>query len=448
MHKLFVLSTLVAGALALTRDQLLAVFPSADGLTGSSAELPRFDLTIVQNSSHALFVVNATDTAPSSIGWLGTGHGTAMSNADFFVSWPTISSNSVNWTISHRLPNTQAPGGHGMPMLASEDASTGSAAFLTLVPALTTSEADSPFSSVAWVGALQPGSSYPAPEGVAANLAAEQTSFVYASSTTSPGSADEGEARIGMHDQPHGTTSLDLASAINAEQDEGVVNQVGGNSRSSRDKMLIAHATLGSLALALITPAAVLLARLGRSIRWFPSHAALNSLSLLLIIIAFALGVSQAGGSFDDFHKRLGLALFLLFLVQPVLGLLGHAYSKPAPLTSAHPSLTRPLPSPVRALHVLLGVTIVTLGYTQIASGINVEWTRGSDARGEVPGAVRVVFWVLVGLEIAAYIAGWAWGAMTKEDPERRGWVRRRSEASSAGDSNGEKPRRGHAVVV
>lgn len=66
-----------------------------------------------------------------------------------------------------------------------------------------------------------------------------------------------------------------------------------------------ATATLGSLALLIFTPSAILVARLGRdSFRWFPPHWMLNLFSTVLVIVTFALGVNYGGGEFDDFHKR------------------------------------------------------------------------------------------------------------------------------------------------
>ncbi|GAA5906461.1 hypothetical protein JCM6882_004442 [Rhodosporidiobolus microsporus] len=447
---IFALASSVAG---LTSDQLRLAFPGATQLTGSSIQLPSFELTVVKNSSHALFVVNATSASPSNVGWLGVGHGTAMRNADFVLAWPTISSSSVEWTISHRLPNAKAPSSHGAPAIASTAAGTDTAAFYALVPQLTTSESGLAYAAVAWMRAVEVGEGYPAPQGgqdpsLAATSGSE--SFIYASATISPGTADEDEATFEQHNQPRGTISLDLNTAIaldsESDGDEssgggsgGVVSgSSSGTARSTNDKKLIAHATLGSLALLLFTPLAILSARLGRGRKWFPSHIGLNMTAVVFIVIAFALGVNVAGGQFDDFHKRLGLALFLLFLLQPLLGLLAHSYSLPSPLTSSvHPSLHGGLPSPLRALHILTGLTIVGLGYAQVASGIYKEWPRESDAMTAVPMGVKAVFWVLLGVEVAAYVGSWAWGAATRgRAVEREGWERRPSTVAG-GSGNG-----------
>ncbi|GAA6035792.1 hypothetical protein JCM8097_005704 [Rhodosporidiobolus ruineniae] len=414
---------------ALTASQLSAVFSNTTGLSGTSTQLPSFDLTVVTNSTHALFVVNLTSTSPESVGWIGIGHGSAMANADFLVAWPTVSSSStVNWALSHRLPNSAAPQSHAEPEVASTTAGSSTDAYYTLVPALSTSEVADPSTSVAWLRPLVPPSGYPASPGRDANLQqAGENQFIYASSSRNPGTSDEGSAELEQHDQPHGTTTLSLAALANL--DAGDPSSAGDSSssvvgssssqrgRTTNDKKLIAHATLGSLAVLLFSPLAILLARLGRDrFAWLPSHYLLNGLAVVLVIVAFALGTDVAGGEWDDFHKRLGLALLLLFLLQPLLGALSHFLSPASPLTSSRPSaVLAPRLSPLRAIHILLGVVTVALGWTQVASGIYREWPKSSDAQSKVPKGVKVVFWLLVGIGIAAYFGVWAWQVVRRK---------------------------------
>ncbi|GAA5994551.1 cytochrome b561 domain-containing protein [Rhodotorula paludigena] len=420
------LSLLCTCTHALTGDQVRSVFPSSfQDLHGETVELPSFDLTVLHDADRVLFVVNATDTPPSQIGWFGTGAGSHMADADFLLAWPTISGSSVNWTLSHRLPNTAAPEGHGLPSVASGDPSTSTTAFYTLVPELTTTEASSPYSAVAWTRARSPGSSYPTASGVATTqLGDAQTSFIYGSSSENPGNADE-TAPVRRHNQPMGATTINFQQAVALDDLDGGAVSRSSAGRTARDKGLIAHATLGSLALLIFTPSAILLARLGRdSFRWFPPHWMLNLFSTVLVIVTFALGVKYGGGEFDDFHKRLGLALFLLVLVQALLGFLAHRTMptlltsscpsfRSAPADPAHPRRIRtPLP---RISHILVGLVTVALGWTQLASGIDGEWQSGSDAQSAVPRGVWIVFWALVALWIAAYLAAWVWGVVGKK---------------------------------
>ncbi|BGP47450.1 hypothetical protein JCM10450v2_003302 [Rhodotorula kratochvilovae] len=412
-------------AQALTSEQAAAFFSTstAGDLRGDTVQLPRFDLSLVQNSTHALFVVNATSTAPSDVGWLGTGRGTSMNDADFLIAWPVVSGSSVAWTLSHRLPS----GGHTMPQ------STGSTNdFYTLVPELTTGDASSPFSAVAFSRLRDPGASYPTQSGVTpAALEDASTSFIYASSSSKPSGTDEG-ARIGQHNQPMGTTSLGLSKAFivgaaSAGQDQTNGAQRAGQGRSSKVKTFTAHATLGSLAFLVFMPLAILTARAGRDrFGWFPAHAALNAFAAILVVICFALGTHEAGGAFNDFHRRLGLALLILVLLQALLGYGAHL-TRSTPLTSSRPSLLLHADSPApartrthgvpRLAHVLLGLTLVALGWAQVASGLYLEWPRfvsGAGLEGPVPRGVKVVFLVLVGVWIATYLGAWVAGPLRK----------------------------------
>ena len=64
-------------------------------------------------------------------------------------------------------------------------------------------------------------------------------------------------------------------------------------------------AVLGSLAFLVRTPAAVLIARFGRDrISWFPPHWVLNLLSVILVIVTFALGTHARGNGWSTTHER------------------------------------------------------------------------------------------------------------------------------------------------
>ncbi|BGO98767.1 hypothetical protein NBRC10513v2_003162 [Rhodotorula toruloides] len=413
-----VLALAAAFATALTGPEVVAVFPSSSSsLKGGTISLPRFDLSIISNGTHALYVANASSTSPTSVGWLGVGHGTAMGDADFLLAWPTVSGSSVNWTLSHRLPNSNALGGHAMPVLASSSAGTSTSTFYTLVPALTTSDSSSPFSSVAFTRLVDPGSTYPTAQGVTnAPLGSGTLDLIYASSSRNPGTPNEGQATFSQHNQPTGVTSLDMSAAYavaaNATSTPPPQTQQAPPPSAAarrRRRIFIAHAALGGLAFAIIVPLAILTARFGRErFAWLPPHAALQLLAASMVITTFALAVSQTGNLFADLHQRLGLVLFLLVVLQLLLGYLAH-FTLPSALTSCSPSLSRPRPSFARAIHILLGLTILALGWVQIHTGIKKggEWYRATLGMEEVPRAVRGVFWTLVGLFVLAYVGEW-----------------------------------------
>ncbi|BGP24052.1 proteophosphoglycan ppg4 [Rhodotorula toruloides] len=220
-----------------------------------------------------------------------------------------------------------------------------------------------------------------------------------------------------------------LAAVVRAAGEEKPDSGPGHWSRN--DKILIAHAVFGTLAIVLLTPTALLIARIGRGKRWFAGHATLNGLFVVFIIIAFALGVTVVEGEFgQDFHHSLGLALFVLVLVQSILGIIGHFWARPSPLTSAAPSWGLPRPNPIRILHILLGLTIVGLGYTQVINGMYIEWPKKSDAGTATPFGVKVVFWILFALFIATYGTTWIVQAIRGRGREGR------TSLSSAASSN------------
>ena len=52
-----------------------------------------------------------------------------------------------------------------------------------------------------------------------------------------------------------------------------------------------------------------------------------------------------------------------------------------------------------------MGSATIAILYAQIVTGFD-EWDEASDAGTTVPKGVRVVFWILLGIEVAAYLAG------------------------------------------
>lgn len=86
---------------------------------------------------------------------------------------------------------------------------------------------------------------------------------------------------------------------------------------TSRDKILVIHAGLASLAFLIVMPVAILIPRYLRHLAWFRWHAALQSLALLLVIIVFATGFFATGTPhLQDGHTRFGTGLFAVLLVQ------------------------------------------------------------------------------------------------------------------------------------
>lgn len=163
-------------------------------------------------------------------------------------------------------------------------------------------------------------------------------------------------------------------------------------------------AVFGSLAGLVLIPAAVLIARLRRQSSWWCKvHILLNAIAVLFIILAFGLGMgsvstgdegTQFSGEGSDLHHQLGLAIFILVILQASLGLYARVNTKRAQSGK----------SPIRIAHIGSGVCTVALLYWLIWNGIHTEWVGMSTDGSSAPESVQVIFWVLVAIPLAAYL--------------------------------------------
>ncbi|KAJ7144810.1 hypothetical protein C8R43DRAFT_565250 [Mycena crocata] len=183
------------------------------------------------------------------------------------------------------------------------------------------------------------------------------------------------------------------------------------------DTMIIAHAVIASTATLITAPAAILVGRYFRTRRWwFKTHLILQTLTAVFIITNVSVGLIAvaSGGNGDqltgpkkDPHHDLGLAIILLFLLQFILGVVSHyTHSEGLVQRGAFPTLTTPK-SPLRHLHVVLGIVMTGLLYAGVKTGMD-EWDAVSDMHTLVPKGIVVAYWVIFGLEVAAYFFGWA----------------------------------------
>lgn len=214
-------------------------------------------------------------------------------------------------------------------------------------------------------------------------------------------------------------------------------------------------AAFACIAVLITLPIALLTARLFRNNpSWIRTHLFLNTATAILLIVAFALGIAsilvgsddgdvQLTGDEADVHHTLGLAVFVLFMVQVVIGFGAHYWkrgrkrgddirggARPLPegsdtigdkqekqlaattLSSAsslsqHPEPTRSRSrqkSPLRWIHISLGILLVGLLYWQTWNGLDTEWAAMSSDGGDVPEVVKVLFWVLVAVPVAVWV--------------------------------------------
>ncbi|KAG8793633.1 hypothetical protein FRC16_010874 [Serendipita sp. 398] len=187
----------------------------------------------------------------------------------------------------------------------------------------------------------------------------------------------------------------------------------GGSSGSSSSssplthyqKVFAAHGILMTLAFLVFLPFGALQARLLRtSVEgkwWFGAHWIIQwPLTAILIIVGFALAVDEVGdlrtGHLNSTHKKWGLVIVLLYVVQCMLGGVIHHF-KPARATG------RP---PQNYFHAILGITIIALSFWQVHTGFDIEW----ESIGGEPVSKSIRAWWTAWIVIIPlmYVAGLA----------------------------------------
>jgi cytochrome b561 len=160
------------------------------------------------------------------------------------------------------------------------------------------------------------------------------------------------------------------------------------------NKGVMAHLIFMVLTFLVLVPAAILIARFGRTyFNWFPHHRNIQLLAVVFIVIGFALGVSAAKPSplNEETHYQVGVAVFILFFFQVILGLITHEYKK------------RSGKRWLGYVHAPLGLIIFGLAVWNMETGWNI-W-----ASGYVAGAApRDVIYAWMGLLVLLYLIGLA----------------------------------------
>lgn len=190
------------------------------------------------------------------------------------------------------------------------------------------------------------------------------------------------------------------------------------------DKVIVVHAIFASIAVLGTAPAAILLGRyLRHNSRWFAYHRLLNIATVLLIILAFGLGTAavnsqgagtQFSGPQHDLHHDLGLTMFLLVLLEGLLGVVAH---------SVKPFRTILEKSIVRWGHIIFGIIVMGLLITESWVGFD-EWNSMQSTGTYTPDGVRYIFVLIASAEVAAYLypAGREFLFKTIGDDQRGPW--------------------------
>ncbi|KAF2621252.1 iron reductase domain protein [Macroventuria anomochaeta] len=206
----------------------------------------------------------------------------------------------------------------------------------------------------------------------------------------------------------------------------------GGGGSSQRRTMLITHGVLASLAFVILFPAGAIAIRLASfpGVVWF--HAAFQVFAYLVYIAAFGLGVYIASGMemLDHYHPIIGIVVFILVFLQPILGFMHHALFKKYQ--------SRTLWS---YLHIWVGRIAVTLGI--INGGLGLQWadSMNMSSRGGIIAyaVIAVAVWLAW---VAAMVIGERRRARKLADAppkyaqRERGGSRRRSTTGDDTDSS------------
>lgn len=179
------------------------------------------------------------------------------------------------------------------------------------------------------------------------------------------------------------------SGVINYDRDfETVPNPAPVNSKTAQkngmpSSVLLAHVVLGVIVTMFLLPSGVVT-------RVIPSralHVVLGGFSLLFLLIA--LGTGASFGSTPSPHRGLGIALFVFFFVQSLLGVGGHFVHLPERFKKGG-----------KLAYAGIGVLCVALGFGSCWTGFVTQWPatgHGYSSSGLKAGwGVMLAFWIVV----------------------------------------------------
>ncbi|KAF9049708.1 hypothetical protein BJ165DRAFT_939693 [Panaeolus papilionaceus] len=317
------------------------------------------------NGSTTQYVLESLGNLP--FGWMAMGFGRQMVDTPMVIMWTNADGSP---TLSQRSTRVQE-----MPIVDRSPAR--GASFLTTASSLSGNAPKLAFT-------------------VPTNEDKDQF-VIYAFGTNKPTSSAV-DAILFEH-QDNGVLRLNLANTSG--------NPSGGGNIPflPYQKMIIAHAVFAAVGFLVFLPFGALYARYLRTFiptKWFQGHWIVQFLVAgISITIGVALGiqsVNEAGARhLDDTHKRWGIGIFSLYVVQCALGAVIHFVKNPH-------RARRP---PQNYIHAIFGLLTIALSFYQVYTGFNREWPAAT-GRGAAPEAVRIVFWVWLGIVPFLYLAGLA----------------------------------------
>ncbi|PVF97041.1 hypothetical protein CPB86DRAFT_707983 [Serendipita vermifera] len=326
------------------------------------------------------------------VGWMAIGFGRSMIRAQMVILWrdttngnTIISQRSASDFIAPTVISSPNPVATALPYLANVNSSAASLSFV--VPSTTETRQD-----LIWAWSKQqPDSNSPD-----ANIVQHD---------------DEGSLSINLAnplpDSIDGPAGSQTTSGANPATTSTLPSSYGNSDSyalTPSQKIFVAHGVFLTLAFMVILPLGALQARLLRTFVpgkwWFTAHWILQwPVTTVLIVIGFALGVSEVNkrgsGQLNSPHKKWGLVLVLLYIVQCSLGGVIHFF-KPKKATK------RP---PQNYTHAVIGLLIIALSFWQVHTGLEDEW---AGMGGEVPTSIWTWWKVWIVLLCVLYFGGLA----------------------------------------
>ncbi|KLO16026.1 hypothetical protein SCHPADRAFT_823713 [Schizopora paradoxa] len=356
-------------------------------------------IAAVVNGSTVEYILQSTGSA--SLGWMAmrvlfcvpvpSGFGSQMANTPMVIMWAN-SDGSI--TLSQRQAS-----GHVMPTVVSSP------------PRVATAQP-----TLSSTSGSQPKFGYSIP----ANSDTTQA-IIWAFGTTNPGSSSV-SANLLQH-LSSGTLSLDLTKQLSGDGSSlsnPAASNAGGSSQGSAisipllpyQKLIIAHASILGVAFLILLPTGALLARYLRTFSrsWFKGHWIIQfGLAGPLIVIGVALGIasvhSEGSEHLDDTHKKWGVGIFVLYLIQISLGGIIH-FVKPKPKEDPVTGQLLPRRRPPQNYgHAILGIAVIALAFYQVRTGYKKEWPN-TTGRGNAPKQVNIAWTVWVVMVPLLYTLG------------------------------------------
>lgn len=321
------------------------------------------------NSSTTLYsVTSTTSTTP---GWVSLGFGQVMKDAPMVMLWKSSNGSIV---LSQRTAS-----GHVKPTPVAQPPRTAAIA----------AAESSPLAS-------QPIFAFSIP--TSGDASSQQ--LIWAASSTNPG--DSADADVAFHDLGFGAISLDASAAVSSNGTPTASSSSSQPPLNGWQKLIVVHAVLFVVGFLVLLPFGALVARLLRTSVpwWFKVHWIVQFyITFPVMVVAFATSVAavhQRGGEhFNDWHKRVGLALFVLYFAQCAFGAVVHFVKSPN-------RVRRPAQN---YLHAIVGLVTIGLAIAQVRNGYSHEWPT-STGRGSVGRGVNVLWIVWVVALPVLYFGG------------------------------------------